>query len=129
LPFRLSPNIADHESLTRFLFSGEHFAETKGLVKWKAFIPDERGETSVFRLAGAKDREIWQIGNSIRTIPTKARGDFLSSFAHQVGLNVKPAIEEHPRHAVMSNWPVEKHLRLHIATQLSSKTTLRMPPA
>lgn len=126
--FKLAQDPQPDELLSRFLFSDQHFAETKGLVKAKAFLPDVRGETSVFRVSALGEGEIWRIGNSIREEPAKARGDLVTEVVQRNGLRVDPATDEHERHAVIIGWPDEKYQRLAVAAQLSSQTTLRMPP-
>lgn len=127
-PSRFSIDPQAYEPLSRFIFSSEHFAETKALVKPKAFLPDQRGETSVFRVLELSESEIWRIGSAIRTEPARARGDVLASVAQKNGLRVEPAPEEHVRHAVIVGWPAEKHEKLAVATQLSKEATLRLPP-
>lgn len=120
----LSTTIASHEITTRFLFSREHFAETKGLVKPKAFLPDVRGETSVFRVTAMTNDAIWAIGNAIRGESAKARGDLVASVIQKAGLKIVAAPEDHPRHGVIVGWPTEKHAQLMAATLLSKETTL-----
>jgi hypothetical protein len=127
-PSELPQQPQPHETLARFLFSDQHFAETKGIVKAKAFLPDIRGETSVFRILALHEPEVWRIGNEIRAELPKARGDILVNLVLRSSLRVDPATEEHERHAVITGWPSEKHQKLAVATQLSSQATLRMLP-
>ena len=122
LPGAVGPD----ELAARFLFSREHFAETKGLVKPKAFLPDVRGETSVFRVTDVTTDAIWAIGNAIRGESAKARGDLLASVVQKTGLTIKSAPEDHPRHAVIMGWPTRKHEQLMAATLLSKETTLHV---
>jgi hypothetical protein len=122
----LNSNVEDRESLARFLFSGEHFAQTKGLVKPKAFLPDPTGETSVFRTLSLTAQEIWAIGNSIRGEKCKAYGNINAAAVRRVGLAVNAATEDHPRHAVIVDWPQDKAKRLSLALQLSRDTSLHI---
>ena len=124
---KLRGDVQSHEPLTRFIFSREHFAETKGLVKPKAFLPDQNGETSVFRTAALSSDAIWAIGNAIRGEKAKARGDLATAVVQRIGLRINPATEEHPKHAVIVGWPAEKDKKLMMATLLSKETTLRVP--
>lgn len=128
--FRREPDlpvtIGTLEVTTRFLFSREHFAETKRMVKARAFLPDQRDETSVFRITDMTNDAIWTIGNEIRGESAKARGDLLVSVVQKAGLKIRAAPEDHPRHAVIVNWPTEKHDRLMAATLLSKETTLQV---
>jgi hypothetical protein len=112
------------EPLTRFIFSSEHFAQTKGLVKPKAFLPDGNGETSVFRVSSLRQEEVWEIGNKIRSEKAKARGSIVTNVVRGVGLQVNSAPEEHPRHAIIAGWPREKDGKLMLAVELSKKATL-----
>src|SRR2546428_591699 len=93
--------VDSHELLTRFIFSSENFAHTKGVVKPKAFLPDSAGETSVFRVSSLRAEQIWEIGNKIRGDKAKARGTVVTDTARRIGLQVRSAPEEHPRHAVI----------------------------
>jgi hypothetical protein len=122
----LSVAVGPQELATRFLFSREHFAETKGIVKSKAFLPDVRGETSVFRVNDMSHDAIWAIGNSIRGESAKARGDLLASVVQKTGLTIRSAPEDHPRHAVIVDWPTQKHEQLMAATLLSKETMLQV---
>src|SRR5262245_23958928 len=91
----LAEHVEDHEPLARFIFSSEHFAETKGLVKAKAFLPDQAGETSVFRTLALNAGQIWAIGNSIRKERAKAYGNINTAVVRRAGLEVNPATEDH----------------------------------
>src|SRR2546425_496766 len=74
----LPATVEAHELLTRFIFSSEHFAHTRGIVKLKAFLPDGNGETSVFRVSSLRSEQIWEIGNKIRNEKAKARGNVVT---------------------------------------------------
>jgi hypothetical protein len=116
--------VGDTEPLARFIFSAEHFAATKSLVKPKAFLPDKNGETSVFRIQGLDQEQTWAIGNGIRDERAKAFGRLLASSVRRQSLRTVPATEDHPLHAVIVDWPQEKDKRLMIATLLSKDTSL-----
>src|SRR5438132_14365788 len=113
-----------HEPLTRFIFSSEHFAQTKGVVKPKAFLPDGNGETSVFRVSSLGPEQIWEIGNKIRKERAKARGTVVTGTVRRIGLQVNRAPEEHPRHALIMGWPREKHATLMLPAELSKKASV-----
>jgi len=122
----LPSSVQSDELLGRFLFSREHFAETKGLVKPKGFLPDKDGETSVFRITDLADDAIWTIGNAIRPEKAKARGDVITNIVRRANLRVEPATQDHPRHAVIVGWPEPKHEKLMLATLLSKDATLHI---
>ncbi len=56
-----TPHILENETIARFLLSKNHFARTKNIVKYRAFLPNRDGETSVYRTTGIVDAEIWQM--------------------------------------------------------------------
>ena len=118
--------VEGREPLARFIFSSEHFAETKGVVKPKAFLPDSGGETSVFRTLSLSAGQIWGIGNGIRNERAKAYARVGTAAVRRVGLLVNSAIEDHPRHAVIVGWPAEKDGKLILALQLSSEASLHL---
>jgi hypothetical protein len=122
----LPATVEAHEPLTRFIFSSEHFAHTKGIVKPKAFLPDGDGETSVFRVSSLGAEQIWEIGNKVRNEKAKARGSVLTNMVRRIGLQVNGAPEEHPRHAIIVGWPREKHAKLMLAVELSKKASLHV---
>ncbi len=121
---KLSIIVQPNESLTRFMFSRDDFAEMKGVVKARAFFPDNRGETSVFRTAKLSHEAIWEIGNKIREESLKARGELLCAVPREIGLRVEAATEDHPRHAVIVGWPAEKHEMKMLTARLSAAATL-----
>jgi len=123
------------ELLTRFIYSSTDFAITKRVVKPRAFLPESNGETSVFRISNVSNEAIWAIGNSIRTVRSKARGDITCALPKNLGLKVKSAPEkDNPRHAVIEGWPehandkLRKDERLMLATLLSKEAVLCTPP-
>ena len=125
-PADLPSVVQSSEPLTRFIFSSDHFAATKGVVKARAFLPDKSGETSVFRIEALSNEEIWRIGNGIRPEQAKARGDIAANAVYGTGLSIHPATADHPRHAVIVGWPAEKDKKLMLATLLSQYAVLRL---
>ncbi len=124
--------VQPQELIARFIFSREHFAETLGLVKAKAFLPNKNGEvfeTSVFRITTLSNDAIWEIGNKIRTEKVKARGEVIHSAIQRIGLRVESAPEDHPRHAVIVGWSGTKHEMLMLATLLSKEASLHVAHA
>jgi len=122
----VAATVEGHEPLARFIYSSGHFAETKGIVKLQAFLPDPTGETSVFRTLSLTPQQIWGIGNRIRTEKAKAYGKVLTDAVLRVGLQVNAAVEDHPRHAVIVGWPHQKDRRLMLALQLSKDSSLHV---
>lgn len=111
--------IADDESLSRFVFSSRHF--TGNRIKHQAFLPDSRSELSIARIKDLSSKEIWTLGDDIgadRGKPALARGDFTGEQAKATGLPVVP--DKPPsRHVNIKPWPVEKSEQKLIAEKLA----------
>jgi hypothetical protein len=114
-----SPDIlGDEESLVRFAPERKsHFRPSDGSVKPKAFQPETRvhherkvTETSVSRVDGCVDKEIWQLGDeACRNRGKVAQGysQIAISSVRKTGLGVM--IDEPPlRHAVINDWPSDE---------------------
>lgn len=68
-------HILGNETISRFLTSSSHLAKTKHIVKYGVFLPNANGETSVYRVTGASNPDIWEIGEKhIRAPIAKNRG-------------------------------------------------------
>lgn len=124
--------------LSRYLTSSNHFSLEKRLVKSNAFIPranpeNGRWETSVFRISGLSDEEIWEIGVSVVTISGKTlygRAAIRAEDVEKAGLLVIP--DDNPlRHANIIGWPDEKSERKLFAERLvgSAQLILRQQAA
>ena len=118
------------ESLTRFLFSKNHFSVRKNQVKPDAFLPAPSSmETSVFRMKGLGQAEVQELGDQIgarRGLTLKAWADLLAGVVFNTGLSVRPDnVPE--RHAVITGWPQEKHEQLSLAQELAASAALRLP--
>lgn len=55
--------VSPTEILSRFVTSKQHYRPSNNTIKWNAFMPDKKGETSVFRTSGISDNEIWSLGD------------------------------------------------------------------
>lgn len=123
------PNIQDQEDLCRYIFSSNHVSATK--VKYAAFLPDKNGETSVFRISGCTENEIWDIGiNHVAKLSgriLKARGDFAASHVRKSSLDVISETSRHDLHANLVNWPTERDEQKLIAIELANSTKLCKP--
>jgi hypothetical protein len=121
--------VAPEEPLTRFIFSSGHFSLAEHRVKHNAFLPTRDGETSVSRIEGLPDSQVWTIGQGIamsRDQPLHARGDIVASDCGKARLEVRPS-EPPPRHAVIVNWRTEKSEQKLQAMQLAENAKLVMP--
>ena len=56
--------ITPSEVLSRFIMQTNWYKPSDNCVRYAAFMPNPKnGETSVFRISGISDREVWEIGN------------------------------------------------------------------
>ncbi len=129
LPSGLPEEVADEESLARFLTSSGHFNASG--VKPAAFLPNPAdGRTSVFR-HGAEPREALEsIGRTevgqVRSV--HGAGIITAGSVRAAHLEVE-AVEPPPRHADITDWPWHKEdrefakaERKEIALLLAQKT-------
>ncbi len=100
-------------------------------MKPAAFMP-HRGETSVFRVDGLSNEEVWHIGlhfvGSTRREVLKGRADLQVADVHAIKLKVEPDITPHPRHANIIEWPEEKHEQKMLAVRLANVAATYPPP-
>lgn len=123
--------ISPTEPLARYIFQKGHFSSSHGRVKYGAFMPAPNNrETSVYRISGLNDTEIWDIGNNfvskLRSIPLLGRADILTSKVLNKGLKVKPAPEPHPRHANITDWPEKSSEQKLVAIELADMAQLHL---
>jgi hypothetical protein len=101
------------EPLSRFIFDSDKVNQ-EGRVKDGAFLPsrgeNDRLETSVCRLEGLGENEIWAIGRSTRPDRSlKGRADFDTETVIKQRLRTEPdTVGTFPQHAVILGWPAEK---------------------
>ena len=113
------------EVLSRFIMQMNWFRPSDNRVRYAAFMPNPKnGETSVFRISGISDREVWEIGDREvglrRDKPILGRADIGASFVITKGLNVVP--NEPPiRHANIIGWPEQKSEQRLVAIELAAE--------
>ena len=129
-------SVSEIETVCRFLISKRHFAKSKSTIKYGALLPNQNGETSVYRMSGISDSEIWLIGEEfVRTPIAKergscsiyGRGDIEVKEVLEANLAVIPKPKPHPRHADIMNWPKGKEKKQMLATYLANKAILHFP--
>jgi hypothetical protein len=120
------------ESITRYILSGNYFNKNTSRVNPRAFEPSKLDNTtSVFRISGLNDQEIWDIGSKNVAIPSQrtlhARVDFsvLTVISH--GLAIRPS-EPPPKHAEIFGWPIDKDAKMAIAQELAVHVSLIIKP-
>lgn len=117
--------VTSEEILTRYILEKAHFSVDNNRVKYSAFLPNPtNGETSVFRISGVSERDVWGMGTEYvakeREKTLKARGDVIAIKVLNKKLNVTPDTETHPRHANITGWPQDKSERLLLAKELEN---------
>ncbi|MEW8509138.1 MAG: hypothetical protein AB2598_20850 [Candidatus Thiodiazotropha sp.] len=131
-----TPDILENETISRFLTSSGHLAKSKRIVKYGAFLPNGNGETSVYRITGATNPDIWDIGeNYVRAPIAKkrgscnlhGRGDIEAKEILDTKLTIEPKPRPHPRHADIMSWPESKEEKQMLATELANKSVLHLP--
>lgn len=120
-------SISSIEILSRFIIRKSWIRSLNNTVKHDAFLPKD-GETSVFRIYGIAENEIWDIGER-EVAATRGhilgRADITASIIRRNGLEAIP--KEPPiRHAVIANWPSERSEQKLIAMELAAEAQLRI---
>lgn len=127
---QLRSEVQADEPICRYLLSSKEYAPSTGRVKPRAFYPAHNDhKTSVFRILGLDDQNIWKIGDKEVANPRgralRARADLTVSNVLEVGLSVE-ADEPPPRHANVSSWPQGKHVYLSLAQELAASAKLHL---
>jgi hypothetical protein len=107
--------------VARFVFQRNHFSTKNKRIKPAAFLPPD-GATSVFKISGLTEEEIWACGELAgerRGVAPYVRGDLFISQIRETELDV--VIDNNPQnHGNIVNWPPTKDERLAKAQQLSN---------
>jgi hypothetical protein len=115
------------DPLARFLLHRNDISPEHLRARPRAFLPDSRGETSVFRIGGLNDDEVWETGrvevSQKRGLPLYGRADVTTASVAGAGLDVQSA-EPPERHAVIVGWPPAKEERISLAQQLAAEAQL-----
>ena len=126
-------DISLSENLSRFLFYKREFNEETNTVKYSAFLPNRNGETSVFRTSTLEIGRIWEIGSDVSKQRKKTflgRGIVFVTDVVDSGLNLEGAKEgEHPLHANIIGWALEKERKKLAALKLAARAQLSLPPS
>jgi hypothetical protein len=120
------------ETLARFILQRNWIRPSDNTVKHAAFMPNpHNGETSVFRIAGLNDQDVWQIGDrevaARRDKPLLGRADIHAFNVVSKELHIVPN-EPPPRHANIVGWPDEKSKQLQIAVELAAEAQFHSKP-
>jgi hypothetical protein len=122
----LVPDPAPDEVTSRYLRQSNHYTASTGRVKPHAFHPAPADyKTSVFRVPGLTEHEIWELGDTHVGSALRARAELSVAQIMDVGLQVEPQ-EPPQRHANIVGWPVEKAAMMSRAQELAAVATLRL---
>jgi hypothetical protein len=126
----LPPEPAPSEITSRYLRQTNHYAPSIGRVKPRAFHPSPKdGKTSIFRVQGLTEFEIWALGDEHIDLPFGGTLLALAEVSVEqitgLGLHVESA-EPPPRHANIMDWPAGKDELMSKAQELAALATLRL---
>ncbi len=112
------------ETLSRFVLNRK-WIRADNTVRHIAFTPDQKGDTSVFRISGITNNEIWDIGDREvapkQNRPILGRADINTAIVISNELKVIPS-EPPKRHADITDWPEEKSEQKQIALELAAES-------
>jgi len=93
-------------------------------------MPNRDGETSVYRIIGLVDPEIFEIGQRYvankRNKPLLGRADIEVSKVFDRDLSVISDPNPHPRHANIVDWPEEREKYRLLAVELAAEAELHL---
>lgn len=126
----MEEKVSPSESVARFITQKNYYRPSDRTVKHNAFMPNRDGETSVYRIIGLDDVEIFAIGRqfvaSVINKPLKGRADIGVSKILKRDLRVEPNPDPHPRHANIVDWPEDKLKHRYIALELAAEAKLKL---
>ena len=102
--------INEFEYLSRFIVNESHYRKMDLSIKPQAFFTNKEGKTSVFRITGLSNEEIWDIARDVAQQRNKTllgRAEISAFDVIEQGLRVEPDPPPE-RHANMIGWPHEK---------------------
>src|SRR5882762_178867 len=121
------------EHRARWLTQSNHYHRGAApRVTERAFLPGPDGTTSVFRVDGLTDADIWQLADEhVAGAPggrhVVGTGTLLAQAVTDVGLQTE-ADNDPPRHAAIVGWPDDKSDRKSRAQGLAAAALLRLRP-
>jgi len=126
----LEETIQSSEPIARFITDKAYFRPSNKTVRHNAFMPNRDGETSVYRIIGLVDPEIFEIGQRYvankRNKPLLGRADIEVSKVFDRDLSVISDPNPHPRHANIVDWPEEREKYRLLAVELAAEAELHL---
>ncbi|MDA2921318.1 hypothetical protein MYX76_17805 [Desulfobacterota bacterium AH_259_B03_O07] len=128
---------SNHEILTRYVYYSKYIKKLDRTVSWAAFMPNPKdNETSVFRVLGLSESEIWNIANCDVTPHQqnriKGRADMNLDDVINIRVNSNKLFfnsKEPPyRHGNITSWSNQKSVNKLIALELEVKASPHLIP-
>ena len=128
----MEEEVSAEEPITRFITGKDYYRPSNGTVKHNAFMPNRKGETSVYRTKDLADDEIFEIGRIFfaekigKSLEGRADISAFEVFEKELAIVAQPT--PHPRHANIVDWPPDKSQSRLIAVELAAKAKLKLIP-
>lgn len=121
----MSDPITLFEDLSRFILEKKQI-RADNTLRHTVFMPNRNGETSVFRISGIPQKQIWEIAVQVARERTKelfGRADI--SVKNVLSKKLQVILNEPPkRHANIIGWPDDPSAKRSIAQELAAEATL-----
>ncbi len=126
----LEKEVAASEPICRFVFGTDYYRRSDKSVRHNAFMPNNAGETSVYRTISLNDEKICDLGECfvapMRKKPIKGWAKILASRITEQKLRIDPKLIPHDRHANIVDWSESNDENKLIALKLSRKSKLHL---
>lgn len=126
----MEAEVSPAESVARFITQKSYYRPSNLTVRHNAFMPNRDGETSIYRIVGLNDEDIFEIGRLFvadeMKKPLIGRADIVVSRILERQLRVEPDPSPHPRHANIVDWPEDKSKHRLIAIELADEAELHL---
>ena len=120
--------VSREEEITRYLLEKKEI-RSNGKLHWRALLPNKDGETSVYRISGCSENDIWVTGlhdvAAARGKVLVGRGDLKVVRVYDKALNLRADENPTSKHADIIGWPEEKDLLQAIAIDLAADVDVK----
>jgi hypothetical protein len=120
--------VSREEEITRYLLEKKEI-RSNGKLHWRALLPNKDGETSVYRISGCSENDIWVTGlhdvAAARGKVLVGRGDLKAVSVYDKALNLRADENPTSKHADIIGWPEEKDRLQAIAIDLAADVDVK----
>lgn len=120
--------ITREEEVARYLLERKEI-RSNGKLHWRALLPNKDGETSVYRISGWSENDIWVTGlHNVAATRGKVlvgRADLKASDVYDKSLTIRPDQIPTSRHADIMGWPEDKDRLQAIAIDLAAEADVK----